>query len=326
MDLSIKQLFIGYLCYYLNPFYLFLSILYCLNLKYYIINGDKDTSQGIIKKLYSHIHISHIKHSNGKDYPTGYFFSSKCIGHIENNENRDSDRIYIVCTPTFYKELIQENEISFTRNKENENENENIESSFVHDVPNKIVVYIRKGGFKNFYYQYIKLDISHIHPMGEQGPILENIISLYNKVGQANIFIHGVSCAGKSTIGYLLAKKLNGIYCHSFNPTEPGDKLSTLMVDIERDDQPVIIVLEEVDGIIKDIHNGAIKKNAELPISVYNKATWSSFLDDMIFYKNVILILTSNTSKEKIDSMDESYLRKGRINASYSMLNKLVIS
>ena len=37
----------------------------------------------------------------------------------------------------------------------------------------------------------------------------------------------------------LLAKELNGSYCHTFNPTEPGDCLSNLMVDIRVDDDPV---------------------------------------------------------------------------------------
>ena len=58
---------------------------------------------------------------------------------------------------------------------------------------------------------------------------------------------------------------------------------------------------------------------ADIPTAVYNKSTWSNFLDDMIFYKNVILVLTSNTSKETIDSLDQAYLRKGRINEYYTM-------
>lgn len=316
MELSTKQMFIGYICYYLNPMYLLLSIIYLFKCKYYIINGDKETTSEIIKKLMPTIGYSHIKHSNGKDVPTGYFWSLKCMGYIENNNNHEYDRIYIITNPAFYKELTQLTEVSFT--------NEVTDIPTTKEVQSKIIVYIRKGGFKNFYYQSTKLDISHIHPMGEQAPILTNMTDIYKQNSRGTFFVHGITFAGKSTLGYLLAKQLGGIYCHSFNPTEPGDRFSTLMVDIERDDKPVIIILEEVDIMIKDIHVG-IKKNNEVPILVYNKTTWSTFLDDMVFYKNVILILTSNTSKEKIDSMDESYLRKGRIHASYSMLNKLIL-
>ena len=314
MSFSSSQIMLGYMFYYLNPVYVVIMSLYIFNIKLYIINGDKETTNLIIKKLSPTINISHIKYSNGKDAPTGYFWSWTSIGHIDNNNHNDNDRIYIITTPSFYKEIIKQNEISFT-----------IENDIIQEVPSKIIVYMRKGGYKNFYYNSTKLDISHIQPMGDQGPILDSIIDLYKKLGQATVFIHGVTCAGKSTLGYLVAKKLGGIYCHSFNPTEPGDRLSTLMVDIERDDQPVIIVLEEADVIIKDIHQNSIKKNPEMPISVYNKSTWSTFLDDMIFYKNVILILTSNTSKDKIDALDESYLRKGRVHESYSMRNTLNI-
>ena len=45
----------------------------------------------------------------------------------------------------------------------------------------------------------------------------------------------------------------------------------------------------------------------------------------MIFYKRLIVIMTSNTSKDTIDALDTSYLREGRIHANYSMPNKLEI-
>jgi len=45
----------------------------------------------------------------------------------------------------------------------------------------------------------------------------------------------------------------------------------------------------------------------------------------MIFYKNVIFILTSNESKESLDALDPAYLRKGRIDATYEMLEELVL-
>jgi hypothetical protein len=41
---------------------------------------------------------------------------------------------------------------------------------------------------------------------------------------------------------------LNTSYCHTFNPTEPGDYLSNLMVDAS--DDPIVIVVEEVDVLI----------------------------------------------------------------------------
>jgi len=316
MNISIYQVILGYLFYYINPSYLIFAILHIFKYKYYIIQSDKEKINSIIKKLIPFINTTHTKYSNGKDLPTSYFWCYKYCGYIENFNHTEWDKIYIITTPNNYKELIEENEILF--------ENQIIEP--LKEQPKKIVVYMRKGGYKNIYYNSIKLDISHIQPMGDQINILSSMIENYKQYGQCNFFIHGVTYAGKSTLGYLLAKSLGGIYCHSFNPSEPGDQLFSLITDIERNDEPIIIVLEEADIIIQAIHYEKIKKHPEMPIMVYNKTTWCSFLDDMIFYKKVIIILTSNTDKSKIDSLDSSYLRKGRIHESYSMLKPLQIN
>ena len=41
-------------------------------------------------------------------------------------------------------------------------------------------------------------------------------------------------------------------------------------------------------------------------------------MDDLIFYK-IILIFTSNKSKQDIDKIDPSYLRQGRIDEYFYM-------
>jgi DNA replication protein DnaC len=161
----------------------------------------------------------------------------------------------------------------------------------------------------------MRLDLSHINPIGDQQHVIDSIKTLYNKNDRTSIFIHGVTGAGKSTIGYLLAKELNASYCHTFNPTEPGDYLSNLMVDAS--DDPIVIVVEEVDVMIKKIDKG-IERNGDIPTEIYNKTTWNNFMDDLIFYK-VIIIFTSNTPKKDLDKIDQSYLRKGRIDEYYYM-------
>ena len=308
--MTISKFVIGYVLFYINPSCICFVLLYLCKLKFYVIGEDREITTQVIKKMAPTIITPYVKRMNGRETPTGYFIGYKYIGYIDGNFDM---KIYIITTPYYYKELIQHNDI--------------VEHKVKHEIKqeSKIVIYIKKGSYKNVYYYCMKMDLSHISPMGDQETILDNIVDVYSKLGRASIFLHGITCAGKSTIGYLLAKKLNGIYCHSFNPSEPGDQLSSLIVSIEREYEPIIIVLEEADCIIKAIHTQSILKHAEFQTSVYNKTTWSSFLDDMVFYKNVILILTSNTSKSDIDNLDESYLRKGRIHASYSMLSKLDI-
>jgi hypothetical protein len=301
------EIVLGYIVCSINPMYFMMLFLSFFHIKYYIISENRELTSSILRKIAPHIISPFVKHVD-KDVPFGYFIGRDYIGYI-SKENE----LHIVTYPSMYKQLIFMPCVSMQLNMEPMQET-------------TVTVYVRKGTYKNLYYTPIKMDLSHISPLGDQGEILKSIVGIYNRHGRATVFLHGVTGAGKSSMGYLLAKELKGFYCHTFNPTDPGDQLSTLIVDVQRDDEPLILVMEEVDTMIESIHINKFQKHVEIPISVYNKSTWSSFLDDMIFYKKVILVLTSNTSKEDIDVWDESYLRDGRIHASYSMKTKLMLS
>jgi DNA replication protein DnaC len=255
-----------------------------------------------MKKITNYIFYTEISHTNGRDQPSGFFVGKKYYGYIDI---KDVTTITLYTKEETYNSLMEQEEIQIKV----------IEP--IQKPKNKINVFIRKGTFKNIYYNSIRLDLSHIQPIGDQQNVIDSIKIHYNKNERASIFIHGVTGAGKSTIGYLLAKELNATYCHTFNPTEPGDYLCNLMVDIRLHDDPVVIVIEEIDVLIKRIDQG-IKKNEEIPIEIHNKTTWNNFMDDLIFYK-IIIIFTSNTSKEDLDKIDSSYLRKGRIDDYYYM-------
>jgi hypothetical protein len=258
-----------------------------------------------------YINTAYIKQINGREINTGYFWGKRAIGNIELGSNDDS--ISIITTPDFYKQITGPDECSI-----------HIPLPIVRKPSEKISVYTRRGSYKNFYYLRICLDLGHINPLGQQIDILTTITEVYTKIGRGTFFIHGASCTGKSTIGYLLAKQMCGNYCHTFNPCDPGDNLISLLSEVNRDtEQPIIIVMEEVDCIIRSIHEETIKQNQEVPSLVYNKSSWCTFLDDMTFYKGIILILTSNTSKEVIDGLDVAYLRPGRIHSNYSMKDQI---
>lgn len=303
--LTAYEIIVGYVVCSINPMYFMMMFLSFFQIKYYIISENRELTSSILRKIAPNIISPFIKHVD-KDVPFGYFLGTRYMGFIKDNE------VHLLTYPSMYKELIYMPCVFMQT------------YSPVQESP--ITVYVRKGTYKNLYYTPIKMDLSHISPLGDQDKILKSIVGIYQKQGRATVFLHGVTGAGKSSMGYLLAKELNGFYCHTFNPTDPGDQLSTLIVDVQRDDEPLILVMEEVDTMIQSIHENKFQKHLEIPISVYNKSTWSSFLDDMIFYKKVILVLTSNTSKEDIDRWDESYLRDGRIHASYSMKTKLTLT
>jgi hypothetical protein len=217
-------------------------------------------------------------------------------------------------TPAFYKKLMEVQEVKHVVEKR---------EVTVKQTGVKIDVFIRKGSYQNFYYNRMKLDLSHVCPLGDQQGIVQDIVALYDKNERATVFIEGVTNAGKSTIGYLVAKELRGSYCHTFNPTEPGDHISNVTMDHLFDDGPMVIVMEEVDQILQKVHSETVQLNPKTPTSVYNKSTWCSFLDDMIFYKQVILIMTSNASIETLNALDPSYMRTGRVDACFCMPNAL---
>lgn len=316
----------------LIPFALF--CLQMFDIRYYIICGEKDEIRKILKVLEKDTNIRSTcsKYINGRTVMTGFFANWWCVGYLDNISRYDEDcRIYLIASSATYKQITEDKSTYFSP------------ISFVNDdapggaiatnssdtiEPVQIKVFMRVGQFKNFYYSSIMMDMTHIEPIGEQETVMNSCLDIFKAKGRATIFIHGVSNAGKSSIGYLLAKQLNGYFCHSFNPTDPGDCFSTVLNEMKSrdyDDRPIIIVLNEVDDIIKTFHETIVPQNREIPISVRNKLTWTTFLDDMVFWKNVLFVMTSNTSKETIDTWDPAYLGKGRVHASFKMMSALNI-
>jgi len=294
-----------------------------------MILGERETTRRVLKLLEKETRAVSSKSLNGKEVPCGYFFGPQCVGYIDNRRGYDSDdAIHILTTTAFYKRLTEQQVatmkplVSASASDKPASEKE---APVQPDEEQSIRVYSRTGSYTNFYYRSLKLNVSHIQPIGAQIPVVKNIIELYRTNGRATVFLHGVSCAGKSSIGFLVAKEVKGNFCHTFNPTDPGNTFSGMVQDTRDngDDAPLVVVLEEVDVILRSIHGNTLPLNPKIPTPVRDKGSWSTLLDDMIFYKNVIFILTSNESKEKLDALDPAYLRKGRVDATYEMLDVL---
>lgn len=297
-----------------------LLLIRCLGLGYFIIRNDEEKVRKIFKILEKSTISSGMAFHHGKVSPSGTFVGFNCIGYYMIGDRNDglSGQIHIITSRSLFNELIKSDEITFNPTT----------LELVQPKQKTIIFFNRVGGYSSMYYSQRKLDVTSIVPQGEQTHIISDIISIFKKKGRATIFLQGVSGAGKSTVGVLLAKELGGSFCHTFNPTSPGDTLHSIARDAEiadEDGKPLVIVIEEVNTLIRAIHTNSIKLHKDMQTLVYNKSTYNTFLDDMILYQNIILIMTSNETKEELDALDPCYLRKGRIDAHYSMMKQIEI-
>ena len=286
-----------------------------VGLGYYIIQNDEEKVRNAFKILGATTLSSATSYQYGKVTPSGVFIGLNCIGYYTaGSKFENASKINIITRPEIFKALIKNDESTFTIEK----------GETIVTEKKRVSVYSVSGSYIDTYYSSREIDVTNLQPHGEQSTIMSKIISIFNERGRATIFLHGISGAGKSTVGFLVAKQLGASFCHTFNPTSPGQNLNRLAQMADISEQPLVVVIEEVDILIEQIHANKVLLHKEVQTSIYNKSTYNTFMDDMFFFKNVILIMTSNTSEDKLCELDPSYLRKGRVDACYSMMLPLV--
>jgi hypothetical protein len=174
----------------------------------------------------------------------------------------------------------------------------------------------RCGSYQNPYYRRRDLTIS-LTPRRSQQVIMDEVVREYNETGHVITLLHGPPGTGKSMIGILITNVLKGIYCNSLKPWQPGDTLAYIYNDCEPTrEKPLVIVFDEFDGPLLQIHKGNIVRHKDTPISVEDKAGWNKMLDEIQrgMYPNLILLLTTNKTPDFIRQLDPSYIREGRVN------------
>jgi Cdc6-like AAA superfamily ATPase len=184
----------------------------------------------------------------------------------------------------------------------------------IHDSQ-KIELLVADGSHWNPFYNSLDIKLPEDQNNPTQTQIVSDIFNWYKQKDYCSAFISGQPGTGKSTIASLLTLKLNGLLCETFSPTRPGFTLSKLIIRAKPTrEKPLVILFDEVDVMINDIHHG-ITPHKNIPIWVDNKSTFNKFLDHMRFHEHVILIMTSNLTKEQIsEKYDPCYLRQGRVN------------
>ena len=189
----------------------------------------------------------------------------------------------------------------------------------------KITVLDRSGTFGNVWYRTRTRDAKDL-PMGQQDIVVKTIIEDYMKRMHTVAYIHGNPGTGKSMIGILVANEFSSYFCNTLKPWQPGDNLAGLVGEAEPTPQkPLIVVFDEIDQVLLRIHEG-IPSHKNMPTAVTDKSGWNHLLDSIQrgMYPNLILILTSNRGPEFINTLDSSYLRKGRVDNIFEMTQSLI--
>jgi len=224
---------------------------------------------------------------------------------------------------TFLKNILKTSLKQVGNKNENENENKNenkwkeSENEDENDDEKKTFDYYwRSGNYNNIYYSKRTMVLENQYN-SQQYSLSRKIIEYYNKHNNVVSYIYGNIGLGKTFMAYLLCNEINGMLCDSFNPCEPGDYIQDIYSHVNPTcENPFVLILDEVDILLKNIHCNKIEKHKNIPTQIYNKNTWNNFLDkiELGLYPYMLVLLCSNKNKEYIDNMDHSYLRKGRVN------------
>tara|TARA_B110000259_G_scaffold188118_1_gene245055 strand:+ start:151 stop:1140 length:990 start_codon:yes stop_codon:yes gene_type:complete len=305
----------------LNTFMpVFLFILSFFNIRLFNISSrDKINSfKNKIKKNYS----STVDENNK---PVGWSIHYNYIAFIYYNlyDNNTNDNTVSILTTLKIKDSLFNNGVITLNIENNESsaEEDNQESEI---KKGHIKLYTRAGPYEYITYSSREINMNNFDFKINQKKISTDIINKYKSRNNLTTFISGDISTGKTMLGKLIAKELNANFVDDFNPIEPGDTLEYVYTTINPTKKnPVIFVIDEVDILIEDFHNGNILEHKKIPKLVTNKITWNKLLDRIEhgFYPYMLLLLFSNKSKEYINALDPSYIRVGRIQYSAVLEN-----
>jgi hypothetical protein len=239
-------------------------------------------------------------HMTEDEKALGYSCGKWFVLHLEST--CEEFTVKLICTKSTFERL--------TLNAEEFVEVKKLETKFING-------YERLGSYAHVWYKKRRFELDpSIQPMNHQQAVIDCISEHRMHKNQTVVFIHGAPGSGKSMVALLLAQKLEASYCNTLKPWQPGDSLWALHSEIEPSFyNPLIIVFEEIDVVLTSIHIG-IPPHKNLPIQCPNKNGWNTMFDTIQrgLFPHLIIIMTSNKSPEEINMIDESFIRKNRVN------------
>ena len=258
---------------------------------------DKNTILKISKQ------IKHSTLRNEQNEPSGIFADFTYIGYITETTQDCNQTLYCICSAQQFNRLL------------------NIEKP--QNCDKCVKLYTRTGNYFCIKYKSNNFVCTDFSPRCKQSDMLSDVISYYKTNRRCVLMITGEPGGGKSFMGILVAKALNGSMCKTYKPTEPGDNLRNLYDTVKPTyENPLVILIDEFDGIIDMLHKSEIRCHDNIPTEVRDKTSWNTLFDDinLNIYPFVIVVLTSNLDKTTIvNTYEQSYVRQGRIDLYHSL-------
>ena len=289
----------------------------CFKIKAFVITDKKRVNIIMNKVKYS-------TYSDENKKPSGFCMGDWFIGHLHKSDSGINTyyQFFILTTDKQFEKIAntdQEYQIICTNNKSTvESDSDSIEKQ-------QTYIWNRTGNFMFITYKKrLYVNYMEYQEIPKQSKIVEEIVEYYNKHKRGTFFISGEPGMGKSTVFLLLAEKFKkSNLCKQFRPYEPGDSIDYLYNLVEPTEHaPLIILMDEIDRMIDKVHFCKIITHKSVPIEIQDTASYNTFFDDINdkLYPYLIVILTSNCSKDDIDSIyHPCYLRDGRVNKYFTL-------
>ena len=257
------------------------------------------------------------------DEPEGWVAGRWFFGYLYKSESGRGNityELYLVCTRRFYNVRIAKIEVIDADSTSGNNEKEKGANKYI------ITFYNLEGNYWNLHSFNKPLEITKLEPRTNQSAIVKKLRTEYDSKGYAVALLHGAPGTGKSMVPYFLAKQLLSAketiikkvsLVDSFNPFQPGDYFNSLYNKVSPEhNSPMIVVIEEIDMFITEMHDGTLNRHRDIPTQITNKTDWNKFFDrfDRLQFPHVYFIMTTNKSASYFEELDGSYMRYGRVN------------